>query len=212
MALTITTPNTLLGTFQPDTRTARIVTNLLSVVLGSLLLAASARVSVPVMPVPVTLQTFAAALLAAVFGWRVAAATVTLYLVEGLAGLPVFATGGGIDYLLRPSFGFILGLLPMVLIIGAAADRGLARNPFVLFAVALAADAVCFLFGFGWLLAVAGTLAGQGTALPSWLHADDLVGTAFAGAVQPFLVWDIVKMAFAAATASGALALAFQRD
>src|SRR5690606_29929155 len=110
-----------LGVLTPKAGAARLLASLLTVVLGSPVLAVSARLSVPVLPVPVSLQTFAVAVLAAGFGWRVGVATVALYLVEGLAGLPVFATGGGIDYVLRPSFGFLVGALPMAYIIGRAA-------------------------------------------------------------------------------------------
>ena len=99
MALTLTTPNTVLGVLSPKSQSARLVANLVTVVLGSLVLALSAKISVPVMPIPVTLQTMAVAALAAGFGWRIGVATVALYIVQGLSGLPVFATGGGIDYI-----------------------------------------------------------------------------------------------------------------
>jgi biotin transport system substrate-specific component len=113
MALTLTTPNTVLGVISPKSQSARLALNVGTVILGSLLLAAAARISVPVTPVPVTLQSLAVALLAAAFGWRIGVATVALYIVEGLAGLPVFAAGGGLGYLMSPSFGFIAGWLPM---------------------------------------------------------------------------------------------------
>ena len=96
MALTLTTPNTVLGALSPKSQSARLVANLVTVVLGSLVLALSAKISVPVMPIPVTLQTLAVAALAAGFGWRIGVATVALYIVQGLSGLPVFATGGGL--------------------------------------------------------------------------------------------------------------------
>ena len=147
MALTLTTPNTVLGVLSPKSQSARLVINLVTVVLGSLVLALSAKVSVPVMPIPVTLQTMVVAALAAGFGWRIGVATVALYIVEGLSGLPVFATGGGLDYIMRPSFGFILGYLPMAYIIGRAADLGASRRLVLLFGAMLLADAVLFAFG-----------------------------------------------------------------
>ncbi len=144
MASTLTTPNTVLGLLAPKAGTARTATNIATVLLGSLVLTLSAKISVPVMPVPVTLQTLAVAVLAAGFGWRIAVATVLTYIAQGLAGLPVFATGGGIDYILRPSFGFILGYIPMAYIIGRAADAGASSKPGRLFLAMLIGDAAAF--------------------------------------------------------------------
>lgn len=193
MALTLTTPNTVLGALSPKTGTARLATNLATVVLGSLLLWASAKVSVPVTPIPVSLQTFAVAALAAAFGWRVAVSTVLLYILEGLAGLPVFALGGGPQYLLSPSFGFIAGLLPMAFIIGLAADRGLSGKIVPLFGAMLLGDAVAFVAGYFWLAAFTGFTV------------------AFEKGVAPFVLWDIVKMAFAAVTVAGLWQVAKKR-
>jgi biotin transport system substrate-specific component len=209
MALTLTTPNTLLGTLQPKTEAAKLWTNVATVILGTVLLTLSAKVSVPVQPIPVTLQTLAVALIAASLGWRMAVATVALYLVEGLAGLPVFASGGGIGYIARPSFGFLVGYLPMAAVIGWASDRGWSRNPFLLFAAMVIGDAIAFLFGFGWLMIVINSIVSAGGDLPAWpaLDPQNLIGSAFDGAVKPFVVWDLVKMAFAAVTVAGAWTL-----
>ncbi|MDP1729687.1 MAG: biotin transporter BioY [Devosia sp.] len=204
MAVTLTTQNTVLGVLLPKAGTARLLANLATVVLGTLLLTLSAKISVPVMPVPVTLQTFAVAALAAGFGWRIGVATVALYLLEGLAGLPVFATGGGIDYVFRPSFGFLVGYLPMAYIIGRAADLGASGKVAILFLTMLAADAVVFAFGFAWLLVVVNLVVAQGGVVPGWLDAGNLVGSAFDGAVKPFVLWDGLKMAFAALSVAGA--------
>ncbi|MHB1109869.1 MAG: biotin transporter BioY [Devosia sp.] len=212
MAVTLTTRNTVLGVLLPKEGSARLLANLATVVLGTLLLTLSAKISVPVMPVPVTLQTFAVAVLAAGFGWRIGVATVALYLLEGLAGLPVFATGGGIDYIFRPSFGFLVGYLPMAYIIGRAADMGASGKLVVLFLAMLAADAVVFAFGFSWLLVVVNLIVAQGGAVPGWLDAGNLVGSAFKGAVEPFVVWDVLKMAFAAVTVAGAWTLLRKRS
>lgn len=205
MALTLTTPNTLLGALQPKADAARVWTNIATVIFGTVILTLSAKISVPVQPIPVTLQTLAVALIAATLGWRLAVATVALYLVEGLAGLPVFASGGGIGYVFRPSFGFIVGYLPMAFVIGWASDRGWSKNPILLFVAMLIGDAIAFLFGFGWLMVVINMLVNSGAPLPAWpvLDPDNLVGSAYAGAVAPFIVWDLVKMAFAAVTVAG---------
>jgi biotin transport system substrate-specific component len=203
MALTLTTPNTVLGALSPKEGMARIATGVATVVLGSLLLWAAAKISVPITPVPVSLQSFAIAVLAASFGWRIALSTLLLYIAQGLSGLPVFAYGGGIHYLMSPSFGFILGWLPMAFIIGLAADRGLSGKVLPLFGAMLLGDAVSFAFGFSWLLAAGNIIVSTGATLPGWLDASNLVGSAFDGAIKPFVLWDIVKMAFAAVTVAG---------
>lgn len=195
MAVTLTTPNTLLGMVQPKGKAAGLAINAAIVVLGTLLITAAAKINVPVWPVPVTLQSFAIAALAAGFGMRIGLATVALYLLEGASGLPVFATGGGAAYLLGPTGGFLVGFLVMAALIGHAADRGASGRPLALFGAMLAANAVMFTFGFAWLVAMAGQAA--------WVDQADVIGSAFAKAVQPFLVWDILKMAFAALTVTG---------
>lgn len=195
MAVTLTTPNTLLGVFQPKGQVAKLAINAAIVFLGTLLITAAAKINVPVWPVPVTLQSFAIAALAAGFGMRIGVATVSLYLAQGALGLPVFATGGGAIYLLGPTGGFLLGFLVMAAIIGYAADRGASSRPFTLFGAMMIGNAVMFAFGFAWLVAMAGQAA--------WVDQTNVVASAFAKAVQPFIVWDILKMAFASLTVTG---------
>jgi biotin transport system substrate-specific component len=199
MALDLTTPNTLLGLMQPRTASARRITALATAILGTAVLTLSAKISVPVQPVPVTLQTLAVAILAATLGWRIALASVALYIAEGLAGLPVFANGGGPQYILSPTFGFIVGYLPMVYIIGRVIERFGSGRVVPLLAGMVVADAVCFVFGFLWLLAMSSGAA--------WIDQSNVLASAFAKAVQPFIVWDLLKMALAAVTVSGAWTL-----
>jgi len=200
MAVTLTTPNTLLGSFAPKTETAKLVSGLVTVVLGTLFITLCSKISVPVWPVPVTLQTLSIALVAAAFGWRIGTATVLLYILEGLCGVPVFAGAtAGPAYLMGPTGGFILGFLPMAAIIGRGADMGLSRKVLQLLAVMLVADAVDFALGFAWLVAFLSNAKGVGL--------DAVMGPAFAGAIQPFVVWDVLKMVFAAVTVAGTFSL-----
>ena len=204
MAVTLTTPNTLLGLYQPKGDAAKLASNLATVVLGTLLITLCAKINVPVWPVPVTLQGFAIAALSAAFGLRIGVATVALYLVEGAFGLPVFAgASAGIPYLMGPTGGFLLGFLIMAAIIGFAADRGASGKPLTLFLAMVVADAVLLVLGFAWLLALAGNAG--------WIDQSDVVGSAFRGAIQPFVVWDILKMALAALTVTGAWGLLGKR-
>lgn len=195
MAVTLTTPNTLLGVFQPKGAVTKLAINAVTVVLGTLLITAAAKINVPVWPVPVTLQSFAIAALAATFGMRIGVATVALYLLEGAMGLPVFATGGGMPYLVGPTGGFLIGFLAMAAVIGFAADRGASSRPFTMFGAMMVGNVVMFAFGFAWLLAMAGQAG--------WIDQTNVVASAFAKAVQPFIVWDILKMAFASLTVTG---------
>lgn len=195
MAVSMTTQNTVLGVLLPKEGAVHLAANLATVVIGTIVLTIAAKISVPVWPVPVTLQSFAVAALAAAFGWRIGVATVALYIAEGMSGLPVFASGGGPAYILGPTGGFILGWLPMAFIIGLAADRGASGKPLPLFGAMILGDAVSFALGFAWLLALGASAA--------WIDQSNMVVSAFEKAVQPFIVWDILKMAFAALTVAG---------
>ena len=68
-----------------------LVKNLLLVILGTMLLAISAKVKIPFWPVPMTMQTFVVLLLGVLYGWKLGLLTISLYLFEGIVGLPVFA-------------------------------------------------------------------------------------------------------------------------
>ena len=200
MATTFATQNTLLGLYQPKTQSARLLAALAVAFIGSVLITMAAKVIVPVWPVPVTLQAMAIAVIAGAFGFRMATATVGLYLLEGLAGIPVFAGPvAGIPYVLGPTGGFLVGFLVMAAITGWLADRGAMRNVATGFGAMMAGNVVMFAFGFVWLL----TMAGQTT----WIDQSNALVSAFQGAVQPFVVWDIVKMAFAALTVVGGWAM-----
>jgi len=198
MAMTLTTPNTILGVLEPKTTTERLLSNIAMVLIGTLLITAAAKINVPTWPVPVTLQGFAVAALAGAFGARIGTATVVAYLLEGALGIPVFATGGGIAYLVGPTGGFLLGFVPMAYIIGRAADMGGSSRVLMLTVAMLIADAGLFALGFSWLLGLGSTA--------KWLDQSNLIGSAFAKAVQPFLIWDALKMVFAALTVTGLFA------
>lgn len=195
MSATLISSNTLLGTMQSRNNAVGLASGLATVILGSVLITLCAKIQVPVWPVPVTLQGFAIATLAAAFGLRIGVATVALYLLEGASGLPVFASGGGLAYFMGPTGGFLLGFLLMAAIIGYAADRGLSNRPLGLFGAMLAGNAALLAVGFVWLLSFAGAAA--------WIDQSNVVASAFAGAVQPFIIWDILKMGLAALMVTG---------
>ena len=104
------------------------LTNFVTVVICSLLLILSAKIKVDLYPVPMTLQPLAVLLIAMLCGRNIAVAAVSLYLFQGMVGIPVFAYGGGLPYLLGPTGGFLFGFLFASIIIGELADRGWGKS------------------------------------------------------------------------------------
>ena len=76
-----------------------------AVLFGSLILTAGSYITVPMVPVPITMQTFAITVVGAVYGWRLGGLTVLFWLMQGALGLPVFAPGavGGIARFFGPT-------------------------------------------------------------------------------------------------------------
>ena len=97
-----------------------LVKNLFLAILATLLLAVSSKIKIPFWPVPMTMQTFVVMLIGILFGWKLGLFTVSLYLMEGIVGLPVFAgtpeKGMGIVYFTGPTMGYLLGFLILSLI------------------------------------------------------------------------------------------------
>ncbi len=154
------------------------------VVAFSLLIALTAQIEIPLWPVPFTLQTLGVLLTGAVLGSRRGALSLALYLVEGAAGLPVFAGGaGGASYLLGATAGYLFGFVAAAWLVGALAERGWDRRlPLAALAMVLG-NLVIYAFG------VSGLLVMTPYDLP----------TAIAKGVLPFLLGDVIKIVFAAA-------------
>lgn len=109
----------------------------------------AAQVALYVNPaVPITGQTFAVLLAGASLGSKRGAASMLVYLVTGVLGLPVFAPGGAIP---GASRGYLLGFVVAALVVGYLAERGWARNPLKLVAAMLAGEAAIYAFGLPWL-------------------------------------------------------------
>ena len=104
------------------------LTNFVTIVICSLLLILSAKIKVDLYPVPMTLQPLAVLMIAMLCGRNISVAAVTLYLIQGMVGLPVFAYGGGLPYLLGPTGGFLIGFLFASILIGELADRGWGKS------------------------------------------------------------------------------------
>lgn len=154
------------------------------VVLGTLFLTASSYISVPVWPVPVTMQTLAVVLLGAMFGWKLGGATILAWLAEGALGLPVFAGGaGGLAVFLGPTAGYIFAFPVIGMLAGWLVARGWdGTRPLLAFLGMALAQTLCLVVGALWL----SVMIGPEKAL--------MVG------FLPFLIGDLVKSALAAAT------------
>ncbi len=174
-----------------------LLTRALMVLGGTAFIALAAQVSVPMIPVPMTLQTLAILIVGLTYGARMGALTVAAYLAEGAMGLPVFAGGmNGIAFF-GPTAGFLIGFVAMAAISGYAADRGV-RGVIATAAVALFASAFIYLPGVAWAMSLA-EVAGIDTA--KW--GADNFAMIWEYYMAPFLLGDAVKAVIAALIVSG---------
>ena len=93
----------------------KIIKYIFFALLGSIFLAVSSKVKIPFYPVPMTMQTLVVLLIGICFGWKLGVATISLYLFEGIIGLPVFSgtpeKGMGIVYFTGPTMGYLIGFV-----------------------------------------------------------------------------------------------------
>ncbi len=170
----------------PASGTAAAVRTAVLALIGSLLLAASAKVQVPFWPVPMTMQTFVVLVLGAAYGWRLGLGTVLVYLAEGAAGLPVFAgtpeKGIGIAYMMGPTGGYLVGFAVAAVLVGWLAERGWTRGWVSLTVAMLLGHAAIFACGLGWIAPTLGWSRAVAVGLaPFWLAT--VLKTALAVAV-----------------------------
>ncbi|HEX8981993.1 MAG TPA: biotin transporter BioY [Ktedonobacterales bacterium] len=151
--------------------------------LGVILLALSARVIIPLpfTPVPITGQTFMVLLLAAAYGWRRGLATVTLYLLAGVAHLPVFAAVPGVA-----TYGYLVGFALAAVVVGWLAERGWDRKLLTSILAMLAGEVAIYACGLLWLARFVG-----------WSNV-------IAFGLTPFLIGDALKLLAAALLAPAA--------
>lgn len=156
--------------------------------VGTLVIAISAKIKVPMWPVDMSLQTLAIFGIAGVFGLRLGLATVLLYLAEGALGLPVFQgtpeRGIGLAYMAGPTGGYLAGFVAMSIVTGWAADRGWWRSPVRIGVAMLVGETAMLVLGTLWLVIHFGL--GQGIAF----------------GIGPFVVPDLFKIGIAAGLVS----------
>lgn len=158
-------------------------TRFVAVLLGTLVLALSSHIEVPMVPVPVTMQTLAVTLVGALYGWRLGTVTVLAWLAEAAAGLPVLAGGaGGIAYMMGPTAGYLAAFPVAAAAVGWLAEQGWnGRRPLLAFAAMLLGNALCLAIGAAWLASLVG------------------LEKAIAAGVVPFVLGGVLKSALGAA-------------
>tara|TARA_B100000035_G_scaffold142610_1_gene121387 strand:- start:312 stop:863 length:552 start_codon:yes stop_codon:yes gene_type:complete len=149
--------------------------------IGSIILAISSKIRIPFYPVPMTMQTLVVLMIGIGFGWKLGLTTISLYLFEGVIGLPVFSgtpeKGIGLVYFTGPTMGYLLGFLIAVYISGKFTyDNNLLKN----FLKLLLAISFIYILGLAWL----GSLIGWDKPI-------------FQLGAQPFLLAELFKILIA---------------
>ena len=125
--------------------------------IGSIILAVSSKIKIPFYPVPMTMQTFVVLIIGIGLGWKLGLATISLYLIEGIIGLPVFSgtpeKGVGLVYFVGPTMGYLVGFLIAVIIVGT-----FKYNQNILFNFLKLSFAISFIYILGmlWLAGIIG--------------------------------------------------------
>lgn len=159
----------------------------MAVLLGTLFLASSSWIEVPMVPVPMTMQTFAVTMVGALYGWRLGTITVLAWLGEAMIGLPVLSGGaGGAHHFVGPTAGYLAGFPVAALLVGYLAERGWTAGSLVRgFGVMLLGNALILALGAAWLAMLIGR------------------DQAIALGVLPFLLGAVLKSALAAGAVEG---------
>ena len=157
---------------------AKLFKSLVVIILGSIALTISAKIKIPFYPVPMTMQTFVVLFLGISLGHKIALATIGLYLIEGIAGLPVFSNspekGVGLVYFTGPTMGYLIGFLTACYL---ASKIKIDDNFFVVLFKLIIATSTIYILGLIWL----GTLIGWDKPI-------------FALGAKPFLLAEIFKI------------------
>jgi biotin transport system substrate-specific component len=170
----------------PEEKSLSTLRYLVLALAGSLLIALSSKIQIPFYPVPMTMQTFAILGLSMAYGWRLAGATLALYLLEGAIGLPVFAgtpgKGIGLAYMMGGTGGYLLGFFAAAVTCGWLGEKGWDRNVFKTAAAMFIGNALIYIPGILWL----GVSLGWDKPIIDW-------------GLTPFILGDLTKIALAAA-------------
>jgi len=135
----------------------KVLKTFVLIFLGTMALTISAKLKIPFYPVPMTMQTFVVLFLGLAFGYKIGIATVGVYLLEGIIGMPVFSNspekGVGLVYFTGPTMGYLIGFLFAIFFSGYLNFK---KNIFIVFSKLIFSVSTIYLFGALWL----GTLIG----------------------------------------------------
>ena len=161
-----------------EIKQSKILKNVFIALMGTILLAVSSKIKIPFYPVPMTMQTLVVLFLGVALGWKLGLATISLYLFEGIIGIPVFSgspeKGVGIVYFTGPTMGYLVGFLFTVYFAGSF---NFSKNVFIKFLQLSFSVSFIYILGILWL----GTLIGWDKPL-------------FQLGVQPFLLAELFKV------------------
>ena len=156
---------------------SKIIKSFLTVIFGTGLLAISSKIQTPFTLVPATMQTFVVLFLGIILGYKLAATTVILYLIEGSIGLPVFAKGAGFAYLMGPTGGYLVGFILTAFFAGMIKIK---NDPIITFIFLLFSVSVTYILGLLWLW--------------NYMGFDKSFSKVFAVGAKPFLLIEIYKI------------------
>ena len=169
----------------------KVIKSLLAIVLGSIALTISAKIKIPFYPVPMTMQTFVVLFLGISLGYKIGLATVGLYLIEGIAGLPVFSNspekGVGLLYFTGPTMGYLIGFLTACYLSSMIKFED---GFFVVLGKLILATSTIYILGLLWL----GTLIGWDKPILALGAKPFLLAEIFKIAILALLVKKIIKI------------------
>lgn len=175
----------------PRSRMASLATSAVLVAAGAALVAVAAQIVVPFWPVPLTMQTFAVLLVGTSLGPLRGALSLTLYLVIGVAGAPIFAGGASGSLFALTTGGYIIGFIAAAGIVGALARRSWDRHVAGMLVSFIAGSAIIYAFGLLWL-----HFSLQGLGQEVWggkLGFDSLLAATLGAGLLPFVIGDLAK-------------------
>ena len=154
--------------------TGSAANQLMAVLAGIALLTASAHIKIPFYPVPLTMQTLIVLGIGMTYGVRLGGVTLLGYLAAGFIGLPVFAGGAGMAYMMGPTGGYLAGFFAAAVVLGALAERGWTRSWATAAAAMLMGNVIIYLLGVGWLTSLIGLEKAVQFGLLPFLYGDAL--------------------------------------
>jgi len=156
---------------------SKLIKSALFVLIGTALLAISSKIQTPFTLVPATMQTFVVMFIGITLGHKLATLTVLLYLIEGSFGLPVFAKGGGVGYLLGPTGGYLICFIFTAFFAGHINEK---KDPIVVFFYLLFSVSIIYILGLGGLW--------------NYMGLDKSFNEIFSIGAKPFLLIEIYKI------------------